>query len=189
MSETIHTRPTPKRPPTGLAAWQATIGYISDVYHPDAALVLRAYSHQNTILWTAEALWSMAEQGANVVDCASAPQALADLWLRLEQRYPKLLQTLEAHSRKPKDYADHQWMEPPIDAAFERLMTVTAQVFHDEWLLSVYYQPIQTADTRVHAELRVDAHRVQIAGQGADYESALRDLYRRAAKDYADFKR
>lgn len=187
-SDTIHTRPTPKRPQWGILAWQFTMGYISTQYSSDAMLSLRAYPVEGGVIsWAASASWG--QDGAEVVDIPSAAAALSDLWQVIDHHYPKLLRTLEAVSRKPEGYADNEWLDPQTQTVLDRFLQVTWSVFGTDWSLSTFYQPVENPAARVNARLWAANNRVEIEGQGPTLADAYSMLYRNAAKEYAAFRK
>jgi hypothetical protein len=188
MSDTLHARPTPKRPQWGLVAWQATIGYVCQEYNRDAMLTFRAYPVEGGVIgWGALASWANSQEGAEVRDLPSLAVALSELWVVVDHHYPGLLKTFEAASRRPSNYDDTEWLDPPTQALLDRLMQVTWTVFQMDWILAVFYQPIENPADRVHTRLIAKGGAVKIEGSGPALHEACSDLFRKAAQKYAAF--
>lgn len=176
--ETLHVRPTPKRPENGLLAWQATIGYISAEHSPDAVLSLYAYPVQDVVAWAAAVMW-----GQNRVvlrDLPDLPAVLKSLWWDLSKQH-KIFKSMDAAAKAPANYPDHQWIDAPTQAALDRLIQITHAAFEDDWMLTLVYQPISDPNSRVQADLLARNQTVTISGKGASIRDACRDLYRSAA--------
>jgi hypothetical protein len=187
MSDTLHARPTPKRLPNGLQAWQATIGYIHSEYNPDAALAFRAYPVEGGVIgWGASASWGAENVG--VRDMPSLGIALSELWLEFQSRY-NILKTLEAFVRRPADYGDDEWIDPQTQDILDRLMRVTWYVFEGDWAFAAFYQPIEQPDERVQTLLMASGGNVRIKGRGPTLEDSCRDLFRSAAREYKAFSK
>jgi hypothetical protein len=187
MSDTLHARPTPKRPQYGLLAWQATVRYICTEYNPNAMLIFRAYVVRGGVIaWTATLSWGT--EMVEVKDMPSLGIALSELWLEVEKRH-KLLKTFEAMAKRPIDYEDDQWLDPQTEYIFDHLIRVTYSVFTNDWTLAIFYQPVETAETRVQAMIMANKNRVRINGQGPAMEEACRALFANAAREYAAFNK
>jgi hypothetical protein len=187
MSDTIHTRPAPKRLPYGLQAWQATIGYIHTTYSPDAALSFRAYPVEGGVIgWGATASW--AQETVSVRDMPSLGIALGELWLEFESRYD-ILKTIESYARRPTGYEDDQWIEAQTQDILDRLLKVTWYVFAGDWAVAIFYQPIMQPDARVQTLLMAKGGDVGIKGRGGTLEDACRELFINASKEYKAFSK
>ena len=186
MSDTINARPLPKRLPTGLQAWQATIGYIHSAYSTDALLAFRAYPSDGEVLWGATASW--AKEGVNVRDLPSIGMVMRELWQEFASRY-NILSSLESLARSPADYADDEWTDASTQDILDRLMQVTVHVFQTDWAFIAIYQPIEQPDTRVQTTLMAKGGNVRIKGRGPSLDDACRDLFRSAAREYAAFSK
>lgn len=178
MSETLHSRPVPKRPANGLLAWQATIGYISSEYSPDAMLTLRATPLHSEVHWAAHATWG--QEGESVQDRKSLPAALRDLWLVIQQNYT-IFKTLEAAAKSPVMYNDDQWLDSETQTMLDRLIHVAWSAFENDWLFMLVYQPVEAPNARVQARLVGQNNSVTISGRGPVMHEACRDLYHNAA--------
>ncbi|MEO8612675.1 MAG: hypothetical protein ABI690_32575 [Chloroflexota bacterium] len=183
MSETIASRPLPKRPQNGLLAWEATIGYISTQYSLDAMLTIHAYPFDNgEIGWGAAATWG--QNGEEVRDLPTLGNALQDLWRQVDQHHV-IFEHREAVIKRPSNYADNEWLDTDTKSILERILQVTGAVYSVDWLLVLLYQPVESADTRFQARLIAQGETVKIGGQGASLRDSCRDLYRNAAHQFA----
>jgi hypothetical protein len=179
MSETIHSRPLPKRPENGLLAWQATIGYISSEYSPDAMLTMRAYpAGDEGALWLAAATWG--QESETVRDITSLPAALRDLWPAVQNNHT-IFKTLEAATKSPSHYRDDQWVDFDTEQLLDRLLQVANAAFGGDWLFMLVYQPVTAPSARVQARLVAQNNSVIISGRGPSVHDACRDLYHNAA--------
>jgi len=183
MSETIASRPLPKRPQNGLLAWEATIGYISAQYSLDAMLTIRAYPlNADEIGWGAAATWG--QNGEEVYDLPTLGHALNHLWRQVDQHHV-IFEHSEAIIKRPSNYADNEWLDTDTKAILERILQVTRAVYGADWLLVLLYQPVESADMRFQARLIAQGETVKIGGQGASMRDSCRDLYRNAAHQFA----
>jgi hypothetical protein len=183
MSETIASRPLPKRPQNGLLAWEATIGYISAQYSLDAMLTIRAYPlDAHEVGWGAAATWG--QNGEEVYDLPTLGNALSDLWKQVDQHHV-IFEQREAVIKRPSNYADNEWLDTDTKAILERILQVTRAVYEADWLLVMLYQPVESPNMRFQARLIAQQESVKIGGQGPSMRDALRDLYRNAAHQFA----
>ncbi len=180
MNETIAMRPLPKRPQYGLQAWLATMGYLAQEYSPDALLTLRATAQNTQITWTAVVTWG--NERHEVINMATLPVALRDLWKRVE-RGRKIFKTLEAATRSPLFYTDDLWIDPETDTALNGIIRLTKSAFQD-WLLVIIYRPIENPDSRVQARIIGSANQIFVSGSGGSIHDACRALFNNAAPTY-----
>lgn len=181
MDDTLHSRPVPQRPETGLLAWQATIGYICTEHSPDAMLTLRAVPQGASLVWGASVSWAQIME--HVEGQTSLPAALRELWAQIDHDY-RIFKTVEAAAKRPANYRDEEWLDGETRATLERMIEVTAIAFGNDWQFLVMYQPIATANARVQARLLAKESTVHVSGRGATVRHACRDLYQNAAPDY-----
>ena len=178
---TENTRPTPGRPATGLAAWQATIGYIAAEHSPDAMLTLAAAPVAGGVGWKATASWgSMCEE---VADLPTLPTAL-DALGRGVDRHHTLFRSLEAAARRPIGYAADQWLDADSQDILNRLIQTCQHSFRDDWRLVLLYQPVAAPDGRVQARLLARQHMIHVGGRSGSLADACRVLYRNAATSF-----
>ncbi len=184
--DTIHTRPSGwRRPKTGLAAWEATVGYISAEHSPDAQLTFRAYPSGDTQAWAAAVTWAGFKE--EVTDRTTIAEALRDLWLQVEQVHA-IFKTAEDAARRPADYSDLQWLEADTRDAIERLLWVSRVVFDEDWVLIVVYQPSDNPQMRVQMRLLARENTVSISGRGPSMRDACTQLYRNATPYFSGAK-
>jgi hypothetical protein len=177
--DTLRAQPTPRRPQYGFQAWQATIGYISQVYSPDALLTLNVYpAAPDDLRWKAAASWGqMLEE---VDDRPSLPAALRDLWREID-RHHTIFKSLEAAARRPIKYDDNCWLDADTQTMLDRILTQASRSFGLDWRLTLVYQPIENPSLRVQARLAARSSSVHVGGRGAALRDACHDLYRNAA--------
>lgn len=179
---TLIMRPLPKRPETGLLAWQATVGYLGAEYSPDAMLTLRAAPvDAEQVVWSAAVSWG--QENVVVQECRTLADALRYLWRAVEQEH-QIFKTLEAATRRPANYPQDRWVDPDTAETLRRLIDITSAVFKQQWLLIIVYQPVATAHLRVQARLLANNNSIHIGGGGATIRDACRELYRNAAPEY-----
>lgn len=177
--DTLRAQPLPRRPQYGFQAWQATIGYISQVYSPDALLTLGAYpAAPGGPRWKAAASWGQMYE--EVDGRPSLPAALRDLWREMD-RHHTIFKSLEAAARRPVKYDDGRWLDPDTQAALDRVLALAAGSFGADWRLTLVYQPIENPGLRVQARLTARGGSVQVGGRGGALRAACHDLYRNAA--------
>lgn len=177
--DTLRAQPTARRPEYGFQAWQATIGYISQVYSPDALLTLNLYpAAPADVRWRAAASWGQAVEEVN--DRPSLPAALRDLWREVD-RHHTIFKSLEAAARRPVKYDDSHWLDPDTQAALDRVVALAARSFGADWRLTLVYQPIENPGLRVQARLAARSDSVHVGGRGASLRDACHDLYRHLA--------
>ncbi len=179
--ETIVQLPTPRRPETGLMAWQATIGYIGAHYSLDALLTIQAYPLDEAVGWAASASWGASEE--QVRDCPSLPNALRALWQQVSQNH-LIFDSREAIAKRPANYADDEWLDKQTAQLLGRMLHVTRAAFEGDWRLILVYQPVEKPEFRFQARLLAASDTVQVSGRGASLRDACRDVYRRAAPHY-----
>ncbi len=181
MTETIPSRPLPKRPTYGLLAWEATIGYISNQYSLDAMLTIYAYAALDSIAWGATATWG--QNGENVRDLPTLPAALRDLWKQVSRNHV-IFEQREAIIKRPANYDDNEWIDTDTQIILERVLQVIRSVYGSDWRLVWVYQPVETPEIRFLARLIAQELKVQVTGQGASLRDACRDLYRNATHHF-----
>ncbi len=176
--DTLRAQPAPRRPQYGFQAWQATIGYISQVYSPDALLTLNAYpAAPFDPRWKAAASWG--QMFEEVDGRPSLPAALRDLWREVD-RHHTIFKSLEAAARRPIKYDDNCWLDAATQAALDRLLALASGSFGADWRLTFVYQPIENPSLRVQARLAARGS-VHVGGRGGALRAACHDLYRNAA--------
>ena len=171
----------PKRPENGLLAWQATVGFISMVYSPDATLTIKVRPEANRHVW--ESSIAFGGRHEDVTGRANLAEALRDLWLELEGKFEVFPSPNEA-VRKPANYADDKWIDTDTARTLDALIDLTASVFTDDWRLMIVYQALDTPSQRVKVRLFARDNEVAIGGQGPSLREACRSLYRNAAPQY-----
>ncbi|MFZ4813311.1 MAG: hypothetical protein ACOYL5_02155 [Phototrophicaceae bacterium] len=177
---TDSTQPKPpsglaNRPRTGLAAWEATIGYINQAYSPDALLTLNAYPHNDALRWAAMVEWGSNKE--QVKDSPTLPAALRDLWERVEQGYVIFLEEDEA-IRKPSGYGEFNWLDADTRENIDRLLGLVQTAFKGDWTVVFIYQSSANPQTRVQARLIARNGSVNLNGRGASLPEATSQLYR-----------
>jgi len=182
-SETVHARPLPKRPDTGLLAWQATLGYISARYSLDAMLTIQVYPDTGGKLgWAAKASWGHYTE--EVRDCPKLAAALRDLWTEVD-RNNIIFESADAISRRPVLYDDGEWLDNETQITLDRLVQLNWTAFDTDWILVIVYQPVGIPNLRLQSRLLAKSNSVQISGCGPTMRDACRDLYRNAARNYS----
>lgn len=180
--DTLHHRPTPKRPETGWLAWQATVGYMYQEISPDIVLTITAYPlSPETAGWSASLYWGENVEAIHAAE--SLGDALRGLWFKVEAHH-KIFKTLAAAARRPVNYAENEWLDDATQIALDRLLQVTAAAFITGWRIIITYQPVDNPDMRVQAGLYKDDGTVQVEGQGPSLRDACQVLYRSAARYY-----
>jgi hypothetical protein len=181
--ETISKRPTPKRPATGLLAWQATTGYIQQEYDTDAIFSIFAYPlDDGSIRWAATLAWSGFSQ--EVEKMPELADALKALWVEVESRH-RIFKSMEAMSKSPANYADSDWVDEATATTLDRLIQVTSRAFQTDWLISIMYRPLASPNERVQTSLSAQSNQVQVIGYGPAIREACQTLYRNAATYFA----
>lgn len=178
-------RPLPKRPPTGWMAWEATLGYISTQYSPDAMLKLQVYPDGSSTHWCASVSWGQNEEQVQQVPSLAA--ALGDLWREVE-RHHMIFTDLQDAVKMPANYPEDRWVEPRALDTIQRLIQVNAAIFKQDWQLIVVYQPNERPETRVQARLLAANNSVHIGGRGGSLYDACHGLYTNAAPTYAAYR-
>ncbi|MGQ9888695.1 MAG: hypothetical protein ACUVSX_09430 [Aggregatilineales bacterium] len=175
--ETLRAQPAARRPDYGFQAWQATIGYISQVYSPDAMLTLNLYPAAGAVRWRAAASWGQVLE--EVDDRPSLPAALRDLWREVDRNHT-IFKSLEAAARRPVKYDESRWLDPDTQAALDRLVALAARSCGADWRLTFVYQPIENPSLRVQARLAARSG-VHVGGRGGSLREACHELFRNAA--------
>jgi hypothetical protein len=184
--ETLPNRPgSPQRPKTGLAAWEATVGYIAAEHSPDALLTLRVYPDGDENLWGAVLEWGPHREEVEAL--ASLPEALRDLWRVVNQGHIIFKEEADA-IRKPAGYGEFDWVDADTKDALERLVWVVRVVFKEDWTLVVIYQPTDNPAVRVQVRLLAREDSVHINGRGASLKEAATQLYRNATPYFSGTK-
>lgn len=175
-------RPLPKRPDTGLQAWQSTLGYISSHHSPDAILKVQAYSREARLHWSASVSWG--QKVETVTDHPSLGAALRELWKEVTRSHA-IFSTLEDAIRAPMYYNDLEWLDDSTQESLQRLIWVTQMAFPGDWLLMILYQPVETASTRVQMRLVAKESKVTVGGSGATMQDACSALFRNATPQFS----
>jgi len=184
---THHARPLPQRPKWGWQAWEATVGYLSTQYNPDATLTLQIYPMPYVIGWTAALSWG--EEREIVNDHYSLADALSILWHQVSTEHADVFDTPIVQARAPRGYNDDQWLETATYEIFSRLVHTTDTVFQGDWRIIVLYRPVETPDKRVQARLLAEKNSVQRAGWGPTLHDACRALFHNAAPIYSQSRK
>ncbi len=180
--DTLHHRPTPKRPQTGWLAWQSTVGYMAQELSPEIALTITVYPvNANTFGWSAALYWGENNEAIHAEDTLA--DALRGLWFKVEAHH-RIFNTLEDAARRPVNYAEGDWLDDATQSALDRLLQVTAATFSSGWRVIITYQPVDNPDMRVQAGLYKDDGTIQVEGQGPSLRDACQMLYRSAARYY-----
>lgn len=165
------------RPKTGLAAWEATVGYIAAEHSPDALLTMRAHPDGEATIWAAMLEWG---QKREMVDGRETlPLALRDLWRVVDQAHVIFMKNADA-IRRPAGYGDLDWLDADTRDALERLTWVLRVVFKTDWTLVMIYQPTDNPAVRVEMRLVARESTVHIGGRGPSVREAATQLYRNA---------
>lgn len=179
---TLYARPLPKRPPTGLLAWQATMGYISAEHSPDALLTIQAYPMAvDQIGWGALVTWAQNREA--VQDQPSLASALRQLWSEVDRNHV-VFNSREALLKRPVNYAEHEWLDSETVAIVWRVTQVTHTVFALDWQLVFVYQPVESVNLRFQARLLAQQNTIRTGATGPSLCDACRELYRNAAPYY-----
>lgn len=187
MPDTLPNRPgsLSNRPKSGLAAWEATVGYIAAEHSPDAMLTVRAYPRGEDNLWAALLEWGRYQE--SVEDQESMPLVLQALWHVVEQSHMIFLKSSDS-VRKPTGYNDFDYLDGDTRDALDRLTWVMRVVFKEDWLLVMIYHPSDQPDTRVQIRLIARDDTVHIGGRGATFKDAATQLYRNATPYFSGLK-
>jgi|GEM_PF-1152928 len=145
ITETIYSAPLPRRPETGLLAWQATIGYINLQYNLDARLELMVQPKEADQNWSAAAEWGQNHEEST--DEPTIGAALRELWNEISRKHI-IFASREAVARKPAGYADDEWLDKETSLLLSRLLDAARLVYKTEWRLK-----------RVAAEAVISIHR------------------------------
>jgi hypothetical protein len=180
--DTFHQRPLPRRPETGLQAWQATIGYLRQ-RGDNPALAITAYPASGTaVAWSAALHWSRKKQ--EVQQAESLAAALRRLWAEVDARYT-IFDTPQAATRRPAGYSDAEWLDAPTLAALERLLLAAHLTFATDWQVALVYQPMDNPEERVQASLTAHGGAIRVDGWGPSVREACQRVYRSAARYFA----
>jgi hypothetical protein len=179
--KTVQLPRMPKRSPTGLLAWQATVGFISQVYSQDVALMLHAYPVDGDVRWRAGIAWGQVQ--AQIDAAVTLAAALRDLWPALERVFTVFDNPLDA-VRAPTGYADNAWVDADSARTLAALTELSQAVFPGDWALVIVYQAVENPGQRVKLRLLARNQSVQVSGQGPSVREACRDVYRNAAPEY-----
>ena len=181
--DTITRRPTPKKPATGLLAWQATTGYIQEEYQTDAVFSIFVHPALNgSLRWAATLSWSGFNQEVERMPTLAA--ALDSLWHEVESRH-HIFKSLDAMSKRPSNYAENEWIDEATAVTLDRLIQVTSRAFQRDWMITIMYRPIITPNERVQTSLSAQSNQVQVIGHGPSIREACQLLYRNAAVYFA----
>ena len=177
--DTLPNRPgaMSSRPRTGLAAWEATVGYIASEHSPDALLTLRAYPVGEENRWSALLEWGPHREEVAAMD--GLPSALRELWTQVNEGHI-IFQTTADAIRKPAGYGEFDWIDADTRDSLERLMWVVRVVFKEDWTLVMIYQPTDNPSVRVQMRLIARDDGVYISGRGPSLKDASAQLYRNA---------
>lgn len=176
-------RPLPRRPETGLQAWHATIGYMSQEHSPDAILrIIASAADSGKTVWSVSVAW--ADQVETLSNQTTLGTALQFLWVQLAARHEIFKKPSEAW-RSPVDYAPGTWLDEATDKILQRLVNVTAASFKSGWRITTLYQPVGQAETRLQATLFANDDTVKVYARGASLREASQNLYRNAASHFA----
>jgi hypothetical protein len=174
--------PQPLRPVSGLAAWQATLGYISSRYSPDAILKFHVASRENSVSWAASVSWGTKEE--TIGGQPSLAAALRLLWAEVSANH-HIFERIEDTIKSPEHYDDTECLDLPTEESLQRLLWVTQSAYPDGWQLVVIYQPVETANLRLQARLIMGGGRILVGAQGPTLLDVCRTLFRNATPHYA----
>jgi hypothetical protein len=184
--DTLPTRPDPaNRPRTGLAAWEATIGYMASVHSPDVLLTVKAQPGKTDSVWSAGLEW--ADYAERVDQQPSFHVALRELWLAIEQAHV-IFKTEQDALRKPTGYNEFDWVDADTKDALDNLAWVTQVVFQTDWTMIIIYHPTDNPTNRAQVRLVARDGDLHIGGRGASIEEAARKLYRNATPYFSKRK-
>ncbi len=178
-------RPIPSRPKTGWQAWEATTGYISLHYSPDATLKVEIYPLGEVVAWAATFSWSQHQE--SVRDRVSLGDVLTSLWQQIETYHPSLMEAPDAKTRRPIGYADEEWLDQPTFDVVSRLVGVTETAFHGQWQLVIVYRAVEKPEDRVQTRLIAQNGETTVGGRGPTLRDACRALFTTAAVRFRQF--
>lgn len=179
--DTLREFPAPNRPEYGLLAWQATIGYISQEYSPDAMLTIRVTANaQAALVWSAAATWGNISEA--VADLSDLGAALAALWREVDRQH-NIFKSLEAAAKRPVNYTE--WLDAETQRILNRIIHAAQAAFGTDWRLVIVYQPVANASGRVQMRLIAKCESVNTGARGGSLAEAGHALYRNAASDFA----
>lgn len=179
ITETIYSAPLPRRPETGLLAWQATIGYINLQYNLDARLELMVQPNEADQNWSAAAEWGQNHEEA--VDEPTIGAALRELWNEISRKHI-IFASREAVARKPAGYADDEWLDKETSLLLSRLLDAARLVYKTEWRLKLSYQSIELPNARFHADLHSPTN--VLSGRSGTLREACREIYRQLGEEF-----
>lgn len=179
ITETIYSAPLPRRPETGLLAWQATIGYINLQYNLDARLELMVQPKEADQNWSAAAEWGQNHEEST--DEPTIGAALRELWNEISRKHI-IFASREAVARKPAGYADDEWLDKETSLLLSRLLDATRLVYKTEWRLKLSYQSIELPNARFHADLHSPTN--VLSGRSGTLREACREIYRQLGEEF-----
>jgi hypothetical protein len=169
-------------PATGIAAWQATLGYIHAHHAPDAMLEIRVAMRQNGLRWAAVVRWG--EIAECVSDCLTLPDSLHQLWDVVDAHH--IIFEEPSHGwRAPAGYEPHNWLDLPTLDILHRFLWTARSAFREDWQLYIFYRVADVPHTRVRVRLLADQHRLVVGASGPTIMQAMRHLFRNAADSFA----
>lgn len=180
MSDTLPNRPIPRRPEYGLLAWEATLGYISQHYSPDANLTIRAAASDNGIFWAGEIVWGQNAEAVHSQPSINA--ALEQLWWEVNATHIIFKAPEDAAARIPAYYKE--WLNKETNDMLKAVLSAASASFGSEWSLVLHYQPIEDAHTRMQARLIARNQDVLVSGRGPSLLDACYSLYRSAVHTF-----
>jgi hypothetical protein len=180
------------RPTTGLLAWQATVGYLSQNKYPDAQLAIQVIPQDRGLSWSAALSWGHHRE--SVIRRATLAAALDDLWLVVRQNVVIFEQKAD-EVLSPAHYDQAEWLDIPTQEILQRLLWMTMTAFRDRWLLLMIYQPVENTQQRIQMRLLVRSaepesetgpahYEIVVGARGASLIDACRTLYRHAAPHF-----
>jgi hypothetical protein len=186
MNDVSPTGPQPirRRPESGFAAWQMTLGHINTYLSPDVMLQLQAHPGEGEdggISWVATLSWGQNRETVAGVESLAA--AFRQLWLEVD-RHHVIFEDPQDAIRAPGGYEDHEWLEVSAQEILHRILWTSRIVFDRDWSLIVVYQPSDIPAMRVQMRLLARENSVYVGGRGPSLLDAARTLYRNAAPVY-----
>lgn len=179
---TITRRALVPRPDTGLQAWQATLGYMSNFHSPDAILTTCVRPDSESLRWSATVTWGQRKE--SVTDRDSLAAVLRDLWALIE-RYHNIFLAPEDSTRAPSGYGDYTWLDVDTLDTLHRFILTTQTVFEDDWRIVTLYRSLDRPQQRVQIRLIAREERVAVGGSGPTQMDATQAIFRHAAPAFA----
>jgi hypothetical protein len=179
ITETIYSAPLPRRPETGLLAWQATIGYINVQYNLEARLELMVQPVETWLAWSALAEWGQNHE--EVVEQGAIGDALRELWAVISRKHI-IFASREALARKPAGYADDEWLDAETDQLLRRMLDAARLVYKTEWRLKLSYQSSELPNARFQADLHSPTG--VLTGRSGTLREACREIYRQLGEEF-----